>query len=127
MLKIRKTRSRICSLSMVCLAQFINYFSSILIELPSGQMVSFSILSEEKPIKNIFRMHRIVGINCGKFRFGNSAALLIPKRSNGNLTTNQNDRVTRLLNGILEGNRASLSQSITLVESKNHNKEHFHV
>merc|ERR1712137_593640 len=58
----------------------------------------------------------------GKFRFGNSAAILIPKRSNGNLTPNQSDRVTRLLNGILEGNRASLSQSITLVESKNHNK-----
>jgi len=42
--------------------------------------------------------------------------------SNRDLTPNQSDRVNRLLNGILEGNRASLSQSITLVESKNQNK-----
>ena len=75
-------------------------------------------------------MHRSVGINCGKFRFGNNSAIPIQKSirnlSNSDLTTNQNDRVTRLLNGILEGNRASLSQSITLVESKNQNKGHFH-
>ena len=45
--------------------------------------------------------------------------------SNRDLTPNQSDRVNRLLNGILEGNRASLSQSITLVESKNQNKERF--
>ena len=73
-------------------------------------------------------MHRIVGISCRKFRYGNSSALLIGQKrnqSNRDLTPNQSDRVTRLLNGILEGNRASLSQSITLVESKNHNKEHF--
>ena len=75
-------------------------------------------------------MHRSVGINCRKFRFGNNSAIPIQKSirnlSNTDLTTNQNDRVTRLLNGILEGNRASLSQSITLVESKNQNKGHFH-
>ena len=73
-------------------------------------------------------MHRIVGISCRKFRYGNSSALLIGQKrnqSNRDLTPNQSDRVTRLLNGILEGNRASLSQSITLVESKNHNKGHF--
>ena len=38
------------------------------------------------------------------------------------LSTNQIDKVSRLLNGIKDGNRASLSQSITLVESKNRNK-----
>ena len=73
-------------------------------------------------------MLRNVGINCRKFRYGNSSALLIGQKrnqSNRDLTPNQSDRVTRLLNGILEGNRASLSQSITLVESKNHNKENF--
>ena len=52
MLKIRKTKSRICSLSMVCLAQLINYFSSILLELPLGQMFSFRVKSEEKPLQN---------------------------------------------------------------------------